>query len=732
MKTSNTFKNGLLLALIFLFTFTYSYSQTFKKGPYLLLNGNNSEMQVLWQTDVSSIDQLQWGTDLNYTSGSTNNSEYGSDHQHKYAITGLTAGAKYYYKLTVGSTVKTGSFTAAPPSDATSVKFFAYGDTRTNVAEHNSVAGQMISTYTSDAAYQTMVISMGDLVYYGNDENYWTSEFFTYGQPNITTMLANLPYQSCIGNHELSGTSTLFPKYFPYSFAGSRYYSFDYGPAHFAVVDQYTEYAVGSTQYNWLVSDLANSNKSWKFIYLHEPGWSAAGGHVNNVAVQAIIEPLCEQFNVPILFAGHNHYYARAVVNQNGKQVQHVTTGGGGAPIATPDPLQPNIVKTAASYHFCKINIVNQYVLQFEAISKDGASIDAFTIDRTPSTIVISNIQSGNITTNSAQITWTTDVAASSDVEYGTSTSYGSSASGTSGTTSHAVLLSGLQPNTIYHYRVKSNETYSGDYTFNTLTPVPVITQYAPVSVSITSGTLSSGTFGNLATNNNSYYVVNSTNTKPRNCEWMASFTIAQTASEVSRLTVTYDGKYNRSIAQLLYLYDFASGSWVQIDSRNVSTKDITIQFVQNSPANFISNSREVRVKVSSLFSSKNYICSGDFMEIAIEVPALKNALIEPDPKNIASLQNFKQDRFYNFPNPSQSKNTIHFELEEPSIVSVSLNNLTGNKIIDVVRSTKQEKGVYEVMTETDSLPAGIYFYTLTIQTDKGSVIRKLSKLIIF
>jgi hypothetical protein len=194
------------------------------------------------------------------------------------------------------------------------------------------------------------------------------------------TTLANLPYQSCTGNHE--GTGTLFAKYFPYPFVANHYWSFDYGPTHFAVLDQYTSYGPGSAQLTWLTNDLATSTKPWKFIVLHEPGWSAGGGHDNNVTVQNCIQPLCEQFAVPIVFGGHNHYYARAVVNG----VQHITTGGGGAPLYTPDPGYPHIVTISRTNHFCKIEI-DSTTLHFSAITSSGAVIDTFSITRLASSV---------------------------------------------------------------------------------------------------------------------------------------------------------------------------------------------------------------------------------------------------------------------------------------------------------------------------------------------------------
>jgi len=52
-----------------------------------------------------------------------------------------------------------------------------------------------------------------------------------------------------------------------------------------------------------------------------------------------------------------------------------------------------------------------------------------------------------------------TDEASDTQVEYGTSTSYGSSSTlNSSKVTSHSATLSGLQPSTTYHFRVKSRD----------------------------------------------------------------------------------------------------------------------------------------------------------------------------------------------------------------------------------------------------------------------------------
>jgi hypothetical protein len=195
---------------------------------------------------------------------------------------------------------------------------------------------------------------------------------FPSGFAYIREMMACLPYQACMGNHEQDGL--LFTKYFPYPYVANRYWSFDYGPVHFAVVDQYVPYGPGSAQLTWLENDLASTDKPWKIVYLHEPGWSA-GGHGNNTNVQNYIHPLLVEHAPTLLFAGHNHYYARAVVDD----VHHITTGGGGAPLYSPTPTYPYVVAAVQTFHFCTVEIDGE-VLHFEAINTGSSIIDSFTV----------------------------------------------------------------------------------------------------------------------------------------------------------------------------------------------------------------------------------------------------------------------------------------------------------------------------------------------------------------
>ncbi len=378
--------------IVFLLISVISFSQTngttrnkvkstieaseFVKSPYLLYTGKNTEMLIIWQTANSNSCRVDWGTDESYSIGTQTTSEFGTDHQHKLILTGLTPGTKYFYKVTINNTeLKTGNFMSGVADNETAISFYAYGDTRTYPEDHDVVAKKILDEIALHPESQSIMMFSGDFVQYGNTEESWTNEFFDPQYTNIQTLISRIPYLTTMGNHE--GQGLLFGKYYPYpQFASGRYYySFDFGPVHFTILDQYIPYTPGSDQYTWLENDLAKSTKQWKIIMDHEPGWSAyplSGGHSNNITVQNFIHPLCLKYGVQFVVSGHNHYYSRANVNN----VMHITSGGGGAPLYPPEARE-NIVKMDKSYHFCKIDI-DKNNLKFTAERSDGTIIESF------------------------------------------------------------------------------------------------------------------------------------------------------------------------------------------------------------------------------------------------------------------------------------------------------------------------------------------------------------------
>jgi len=167
-----------LLWILLMLVATEQVLAKMRKAPYVTYAGVNTDMEVHWQLTTTTPCNFEWGLDTSYSMGTDQTQEYGNDHQHRYTVPGLLPGIKYDYRVTLNQERFMGSFLAAPADGATDLKFMAYGDTRSYPATHDLVANAMVTTFRDDSSYQSLVISVGDLVADGDAESYWDDEFF--------------------------------------------------------------------------------------------------------------------------------------------------------------------------------------------------------------------------------------------------------------------------------------------------------------------------------------------------------------------------------------------------------------------------------------------------------------------------------------------------------------------------------------------------------------------------
>ncbi len=186
--------------------------------------------------------------------------------------------------------------------------------------------------------------------------------------------------------------------------------------------------------------------------------------------------------------------------------------------------------------------------------SQAASSVFTFTTtgssDKTPP--VISKVAASGITAGGATITWTTNEAADSQVEFGATTAYGSfSEVGPVGSISHARTLTGLKGNTTYNYRVRSRDAagnlgQSGNFTFKT----PAGQEEPELSIS------------NLAASAN---VVTATITWTTNrpadsrVEFGTTFDLGSTPQSSASLTTNHSQVLNKLKADTLYYYRVTS-----------------------------------------------------------------------------------------------------------------------------------------------------------------------------
>ncbi len=107
-----------------------------------------------------------------------------------------------------------------------------------------------------------------------------------------------------------------------------------------------------------------------------------------------------------------------------------------------------------------RVRAIGTVVLIFSAAFLSGCAGLVSGNPTPPSTVIISNLQSGAITTSSSQVVWTTNVAADSSVDYGTTSAYGNITQVNSAmVTSHQVTLTALAAGTTYYYQVNSTDS---------------------------------------------------------------------------------------------------------------------------------------------------------------------------------------------------------------------------------------------------------------------------------
>ncbi len=112
---------------------------------------------------------------------------------------------------------------------------------------------------------------------------------------------------------------------------------------------------------------------------------------------------------------------------------------------------------------------------------------------------ILGGVTVSNITATSVTVDWATNEPATGEVQYGLTTSYGSSKVDTSLVTKRVITLTGLTPNTVYQYRVRSrdaagNTATSPNWNFKTAassdTVAPVLGGVTVANITATSVTV--------------------------------------------------------------------------------------------------------------------------------------------------------------------------------------------------------------------------------------------------
>ncbi|MBI2272076.1 MAG: T9SS type A sorting domain-containing protein [Bacteroidetes bacterium] len=67
------------------------------------------------------------------------------------------------------------------------------------------------------------------------------------------------------------------------------------------------------------------------------------------------------------------------------------------------------------------------------------------------------------------------------------------------------------------------------------------------------------------------------------------------------------------------------------------------------------------------------------------------------------------------YPNPAQNNSSLTFELNNPSMVNISLHSVTGQEVVSILKNIQMPAGVQQVNINTEEFSSGIYFLNITV-----------------
>ncbi|UAC48375.1 metallophosphoesterase family protein [Bacillus aquiflavi] len=374
----------------------------------ITFNGKKKSMNITWSTSpkttksvVELVPTAEFkkngfaGKHVSQIKGKSNPHpfEAGEIQVHYATLHGLKHHESYTYR--VGDGTKDGwsepaEFTTNSKEKAP-FNFILMGDTQAppNQTEHGfGIFTELFKKAKEDYPDASFMVHVGDMIDDGNLYSHWNAFFESIKDPKLA---ASTPIVPTVGNHENIGNGVetykqLFrmPQNGPEGFKGTAY-SFDYGNAHFAVLNTETTKEGLIAQGEWLKADMAKSKNKWKIVVFHRaPYYSNPQG--GSGTVLDVFPKVFDEIGIDLAISGHDHSYVRTFPLKNGVQAESGTTyliaGSTGTKFypATPQPYMDVYFDEKTQVY---TNIaVDENRIKIIAKTRDGRIIDEHTISK--------------------------------------------------------------------------------------------------------------------------------------------------------------------------------------------------------------------------------------------------------------------------------------------------------------------------------------------------------------
>ncbi|WP_257454957.1 metallophosphoesterase [Archangium lipolyticum] len=359
--------------------------------PYLQSVGPTSAL-VAFRTGVSCTPFVRFGegSDISRTATATV-----AGWRHAVKLDGLLPGRTYSYVVEAcGSVAGVRQFKTATGPETTRVRFTAMGDFGTG----GTAQSQVLKLLAQPSRAGEFLLALGDNAYESGTE----ADFQDHMFKPMAALLRATPIFPAPGNHEYvtnQGQPYLDNFYLPANNPekSERYYSFDWGPVHFASLDSNCVIGLATSdrctlaaQKSWLAQDLAATKRPWKVVFFHHPTWSS-GEHGSQLKMRREFAPLFEQYGVDLVLTGHDHNYERskpmkgdAVAASGTRGIVYMVVGSGGASLRAFPGSQPSWTAFRDNTNAGYLDVtVDGGTLSAKFITPSGTVRDSLTLTKT-------------------------------------------------------------------------------------------------------------------------------------------------------------------------------------------------------------------------------------------------------------------------------------------------------------------------------------------------------------
>ena len=304
---------------------------------------------------------------------------------------GLAPGRRY--EFTVECEGKRGALQTFSVDDGGAFKMLVFPDSQSvdGYTVWDRVARDASERFPDAALW----VNMGDLTDNGESWHQWRDWFHVFA-PYIGGRL----FVPIMGNHEcysLEWTMCLprvFRALFPGPENGSEFYkgyywSFDYGPVHFTVVNTQREEidtlcpGLFDEQAAWLRRDLSETKKPWRVVLMHRDLVDYDAQPPRRDPISETLVPVFEEAGVDAVLTAHVHAYRRRLLKdwkRDSRGVLYIATGNAGNCYYELPPHEIDDVKLPDNANNYLVLEADERKLSFRCFLENGVEKDSATL----------------------------------------------------------------------------------------------------------------------------------------------------------------------------------------------------------------------------------------------------------------------------------------------------------------------------------------------------------------